>query len=163
MTLNARIMPTARILDHVLSMNPEYEKVTAKMVKDFFPLMNVTDELIMELHKIQELIEKYKPEKKHICERDSIQCFENEPGILRLMIKENVRNWIPHGVVNFCPICGKSAEGLKMSGNDTYDKYGKPYELDDSKEDLYEKLQEAREEIEILKEKLEELTTGDHE
>lgn len=34
-----------------------------------------------------------------------------------------------------------------MGGNDTYDKNGRPYELDDSKEELYARLEELREEV----------------
>lgn len=34
-----------------------------------------------------------------------------------------------------------------MGGNDTHDKHGNPYELDDSKERLYDQLQQAREEL----------------
>jgi len=41
-----------------------------------------------------------------------------------------------------------------MGGNDTHDKYGRPYELDDSKEHLYDKLNDLRDEIELLKFKI---------
>lgn len=37
-----------------------------------------------------------------------------------------------------------------MGGNDTHDKYGRPYELDDSKEHLYDKLEDARDTLSVL-------------
>lgn len=45
-----------------------------------------------------------------------------------------------------------------MGGNDTHDKYGRPYELDDGVEKLYDKLEDAREEIHVLKSKIEEFS-----
>ena len=47
-----------------------------------------------------------KIKKLHLCENGSVQCYEQEDGSLWLMIRENVRNWQPHGYVKFCPICG---------------------------------------------------------
>ena len=43
-----------------------------------------------------------------------------------------------------------------MGGNDTHDKYGRPYELDDGVEKLYDKLEESREENYLLRYKLQE-------
>ena len=43
-----------------------------------------------------------------------------------------------------------------MGGNDTHDKYGYPYELSDSIENLYYKLEDAREEISTLHSRIQE-------
>lgn len=43
-----------------------------------------------------------------------------------------------------------------MGGNDTHDKYGRPYELDDGADALYDRLEEAREEISILHSRIQE-------
>ncbi len=42
-----------------------------------------------------------------------------------------------------------------MGGNDTHDKYGRPYELDDSKEVLYDRLEAFREATNSFKRYLE--------
>lgn len=34
-----------------------------------------------------------------------------------------------------------------MGGNDRHDKYGTPYELDDSKEKIYDRLEELRSQV----------------
>lgn len=50
-----------------------------------------------------------------------------------------------------------------MGGNDHHDKYGRPYELDDSKEIIYDRLEAFREAtnsfIKYLEEELQELST----
>ena len=43
-----------------------------------------------------------------------------------------------------------------MGGNDTHDKYGRPYELDDGAERLYDRLEESREEVDLLLSKIQE-------
>lgn len=45
-------------------------------------------------------------------------------------------------------------EKKRMGGNDTQDKYGRPYELDDSKEQLYDRLEESRDALEVLDSKI---------